>query len=229
MGSDWTLEHLERELSVGFAFLGEAERSGELGSGESRALAEGVLRCMNGALQKVTESLEAQAGLRRELEALRCDRLKSERELRARIEALESQLLRRHERIDTAADRSSPDQGFLQLPLVMRTPQGEFLGVSDERGNRLTLAGFVRLVEWPAASGRSVGFVWERGVEGWTLVVSVLGPGVRCCHALSTRALLTPSGNRVVLLEGMSVDGRAVPREYVVQMFRQLRDGLQPN
>jgi len=37
----------------------------------------------------------------------------------------------------------------------------------------------------------------------------------------------TPSDNWVTLLAAMQVDGRDVPQDYVVQMFRQLREAFQ--
>ena len=70
---DWSLEQLERDLASSFSLLGRMEQASVLAPGESAALAEGVMRCMNSALLKVSESLEAQQALSRELEAMRAE------------------------------------------------------------------------------------------------------------------------------------------------------------
>jgi len=244
MGADWSLDLLERELAAGFALLDGVERSGGLANGESQALAEGVLRCMNGALQKVSESLEAQAKLGRELARTREEFRKVQQEQDGRIDRLESELaqmrqarrdeMRRTAQVrhaEAAACRQEPKAEHLSRPLVLRSQQGDYFGVTDRHGQALSLGGFLRLVEGRARcapqSGRTVASVWEPRAELWSLTVSILGPRERTCYALDTRPLRTPSGNEVTLLERMLVDDRPVPNDYVVRMFRQLRDAFQ--
>jgi len=110
---------------------------------------------------------------------------------------------------------------------VLRSQQGSFLGVTDRQGQALSLAGFLRLVEGGSAVAcRVVATCWEPCSGGWCLTVSIMGPQPRA-YVLETRSLRTPSGNWVTLLSGMQVDGRDVPQDFVVQMFRQLREGFQ--
>lgn len=238
--ADWSLDQLEQDLADGFALLGRSERRGGLGAGESSAFADGVMRCMNGALMKVSESLEAQASLRRELDCERLERQRARdehdrriRNLEDEIQALRKCLEQEREwsrtalsRLDAGAVRLSPSEEYLSRPLVLRSQQGDFLGVTDRAGLALTLAGFLRLVEGQGAAPRMLGTCWEADAEGWRLLVSVSAPRPRC-HSLVTRPWLTPSGNRVTLLESLAVDGRAVPQEYALQMFRQLRESMQ--
>lgn len=246
--ADWSLDLLEQDLAAGFALLGRGERTGGLGAGESKALADGVLRCMNGALMKVSESLEAQARLRKELAHARDEFRQVQDSQSARIRALESEVMSLRKALREERDHGrkggahqppkgraqSPPEEHVNRPLVLRSLQGEFLGVTDRQGQALSLAGFLRLVEGVRLSRgagaqsvcRVVASCWEFSCGGWCLTLSI--PGRPCrCYALETSAVRTPSGNQVTLLSGMWVDGRRVPQDFVVQMFRQLRDGFQ--
>jgi len=69
--SDWSSEQLAQELAHGFSLLARMELGGGLAKGESTALADGVLQCMNSTLLKVSEALEAQTHLRAEIQALK--------------------------------------------------------------------------------------------------------------------------------------------------------------
>lgn len=241
--ADWTLGQLEHDLAAGFDFLSRAERQGDLGRGEASAIADGVMRCMNGALMKVSESLEAQAALRRELAEAReelatlrqwqSDRISG---LEGEVQALRRALCderRRIDRLGASSPCTQPDREYLSRPLVMRSPQGEFLGITDRAGQALSLEGFLRLVDGPgrgrAPLGRQVASCWDGDESGWSLSVSVSSPASRRHYVLATRQLRTPSGNLVTLLCGLHVDGRLVPADFVQQMFRQLRDSLQEN
>lgn len=243
--ADWSLDLLERDLVDGFALLGRAERSGGLAAGESAALAEGVLRCMSGALQKVSESLEIQAGLRRELAALR-EELRLAKDERALLEAgrdkrlceLEAEvaaLRQERESLKKAlADlpgetRHLPPDAFLAQPLVLRSPQGDFLGITDKSGQPMCLADFLLLVErgGSGAQDRVVGSLWERHGQAWCLTLSIADAGRKRCLTLESEPCRTPSNNQVALLTRLMVDGAPAPQEYMLQMFRQLRESLQ--
>lgn len=243
--ADWSLDHLEHDLAAGFALLGRSEQAGGLGAGESAALADGVLQCMNSALLKVSESLEIQSRLRRELAQAREEFRLAHTAQAERIQGLEADVaaLRRaldeeRGRVQLALARLADDEtphfppdDHLNRPLVLRSQQGDFLGVTDRAGQALSLYGFLRLVEGvgraSAGSARVVASCWEACVGGWCLTLSISGPQARKCYVLETRALCTPSGNKVTQLAEMRVDAAPVPQEFVVQMFRQLRDSLQ--
>ncbi|OIO01313.1 MAG: hypothetical protein AUJ49_08070 [Desulfovibrionaceae bacterium CG1_02_65_16] len=241
--ADWSLDLLERDLAAGFALLGQAERSGSLGPGESQVLADGVLRCMNGALMKVSESLDAQARLRRELTQTREEMARAQASQSVRIQGLEAEIAAL--RADLEAERrrgaqslpratmsdcaeQAPAEAHLTRPLVLRSGQGDFLGVADGQGRALNLAGLLRLVEHShrVHADRVVATCWERLGSEWCLSVTITGPRP-CGYVLATRSQLTPNGNHVTQLAQMRVDGRAVPQEFVARMFRQLRDAFQ--
>ncbi len=245
--ADWSLDHLERDLVDGFALLGRAERSGNLAAGEPAALADGVLRCMSGALQKVSESLEIQAGLRRELSVLR-EELRQARDERAAHEAARDKRLReleaevavlRQERegLKKALDDlpgapcPHPSESFLAHPLVLRSPQGDFLGITDKSAQPMSLADFLLLVERGSprdrAADRIVGSLWERHGQAWCLTLTITDAGRKRCLTLESEPCRTPSNNQVALLTRLMVDGAPAPQEYMLQMFRQLRESLQ--
>lgn len=243
--ADWSLGQLEVDLAAGFDLLARAERLGSLGRGETEALAEGVLRCMNGALMKVSESLEIQNTLRRELAETREAFVRQRQEEAERIGRLEDEVAglrqalaeERARRGAAASDGGEchPSDEYLAQPFVLRSQQGDFLGVTGPAGQALSLSGFLRLVDGPAAAfGRGMGVrtvasFWQGGGQVWSLAVSVMAPAGRRHYVLETRSLRTPSNNLVTLLDAMHVDGASVPREFLLQMFRQLRDSLQEN
>jgi len=235
---DWSVDQLERDLAASFALLGRMEQGGALAPGESAALADGVLRCMNGALLKVSESLEAQALLRRELNALREElgRTGSHHQtfMQAqdqRIHLLEGEVQRLRAQSLLAEDalRHFPSDEFLSRPLVVRSAQGDYLGVSVVAGAPLCMGDFVRLVEQGGDHRRIVCTLWEERGTDWFLTMSLSGQGAahRRCYVLETRAVLTPSGNQVTELVGMAENGVPVSDDFLLQMFRQLRETLQ--
>lgn len=232
--ADWSSDLLERGLASGFDPLGRAEEAGRLDAGNSRALADAALRRMNGALAKLAESQRTQERLRRELELVRAEmaRLRTEhaartRDLRDEMADLRERLAEREASLAAAhAAVPEPDDSHLSRPLVLRSAQGAFLGVTDGDGRPLCLAGLLRLVERGGRLGRLVATCWEPADDGWWLSVSVAGARPRA-YALMTRPVLTPSGNQVAELTDIRVDGASAPRDYMVGMFRQLRDSFQ--
>lgn len=235
---DWSVDQLERDLAASFALLGRMEQGGVLAPGESAALAEGVMRCMNGALLKVSESLEAQALMRRELGLMReelqrngGDHLATMQAQDLRIRLLENELhsLRAQSLLAEDALRHFPSDEFLSRPLVVCSAQGDYLGVSVVAGQPLCMGDFVRLVEQGGDHRRIVCTLWEQRGTDWFLTMSLSGQGAahRRCYVLETRAVLTPSGNQVTELVGMAENGEPVSDDYLLQMFRQLRETLQ--
>jgi len=236
---------MEQDLAAGFGLLDRAERKGRLGVGESGALATGVVQCMNGALAKLSESLEAQSLLRRELDQAREDFRNAQADQTKRVQALETEVVALRQALDSERDHirlelarfsvgelpQGPADEYLHCPLVLCSPQGDYLGVTDAAGQALSLSGFLRLVETGergcAPSGRIVATCWQNFADQWCLTISISGAQVRKCYMLETCAVRTPSGNNVTLLAEIRVDGVSVPQDFVVQMFRQLRDSFQ--
>ena len=250
--SDWSSEQLAQELAHGFSLLARMELGGGLAKGESTALADGVLQCMNSTLLKVSEALEAQTHLRAEIQALK-GALKEAEAARAALErgsddrmlTLESEVRQlRDERrrladaLDLADQREAapggvarpvcPPDSLLREPLVVRTAQGDYLGVSDQSGQRLSLREFLGLVERQSSSDSVVCSSWEHLGTSWLLSLGLTrGLDAAWTYALDMATVRTPSGNRVTVLRRMCFNGESVPDTYLLQMFRHLRDGVQ--
>lgn len=243
--ADWSLDRLEQDLADGFGLLDRAKSSGGLEAGESGAPADGMLQCMNGALMKVFESLEAQNRLRRELAQAR-DELQRVQSVQAkRIQALEGEVGALRSALDEECRRvrleishlarreaqQTPPENYLTRPLVLRSQQDDFLGVTDRMGQALSLSGFQRLVEGKGGGlrgDRVVASCWDASAGGWCLTLCFTGKAYsRKCYVLETNPLRTPNGNKVALLSNIFVDGSQVPQGYVLQMFRHLRESFQ--
>jgi len=235
---DWSQDQLERDWTESFALIDRMERDGALPSGESSALAGGVLRCMNSALLKVAEVLEAHAALRNDMIALREEqqnvlRLHKDEEARkdARILALEHEVRQLRMEVGRASGTGArlatcPPESFLLQPLVIRA-QDEYLGVCDKGGQALRMGDFLCMVERGEAD-RLVCTSWQSAGGGWILCLGLAPREAPAQHyTLEAASVRTPSGNLVTLLRGMTVGGDMVPHAYLLQMFRQLRDGLQ--
>jgi len=112
-----------------------------------------------------------------------------------------------------------PSEAFLGTPIVIRTDQGEFLGMPG----RLSLSGFVEaLVRDAEEKGASLSH-WERSGEEWVFFTQVPGGGSHAFHFVSTT---TPRGNLVVLLERLDVDGKESTPRFLQEFFRQIKDRI---
>ncbi len=236
--TDWTEDQLVSNLSEGFRLLDRLEAEGGMERGETAALAQGVMRCMNGALLKVSEVLEDQARLRRDLASLRQEHALALRESRdaeqrkdARIVALESEVMAlraelaggRHARMCHPA----PPDALLRQPLVVRGTGGRYLGVCDPAGAALTICDFLVLVE-SCDPARMVATSWSASDEGWVLALGLTwASGLAAAYSLLLSPVRTPSGNAVTLLAGMTAGDRTVPQDFLLAMFRKIRDGVE--
>lgn len=237
MGSvDWSEDQLVRNLTEGFQLLDRLESDGGLERGEAAALAQGVMRCMNGALLKVSEVLEEQTRLRRELALLRQEHALALRESRdaegrkdVRIAALESELKSLRAELDGVRGvrvcHPAPPDALLRQPMVVRGSGGQYLGVCDGAGQALSVSDFLGLVERADAS-RLVGTSWSAADEGWVLALGLSwSAGKSASYTMLMSSVRTPSGNVVTLLAAMTAGQRNIPQEYLLRMFRKIRSG----
>ncbi len=114
---------------------------------------------------------------------------------------------------------AAPPPEFLSLPVVIRTEQGEFLGVPG----KLEVTPFVRVLE---DMGREQGAVltkWVQAGDDWIFDLT-RGDGVRLEHHFS--ATVTPRGNEVANLARLDVDGERTSWPTLVDYFRRIKDRL---
>ncbi|NJB69156.1 hypothetical protein GGQ74_002853 [Desulfobaculum xiamenense] len=108
---------------------------------------------------------------------------------------------------------------ILGLPLVIRSPGGEYLGVTLPGGGHLDVSAMLARL-----GARSAAADWTRSAGGWTLL---LGEGVAAGREFDLRPVTTPRGNRVALLCGMRVAGRPADAGLLRSFLRTLRGGAE--
>lgn len=196
------------------------------------------------ALQGIRQEL---AGLRDEVGRLTCElagargeigrlarELAEAREAAGRLEVRVSGLgqeRREHEtrqetRLAALEALQGPSQDFMRLPLVFKSEQGDFLGVSDkETGQHFSLRDFVYLIHRNAGQRKDVDTTWRRlGCAGWRMVIQERAPltGRRKSHHADVERFTTPMGNLVARLVSLCFDGQDMPPFLVYELFRQI-------
>jgi len=229
-----TASQIERDLELRFG-----HGAGSAGAGEDRG--DSVSRLQ----ERVSGLLEDQVLFRREIESLRGEisrltgRL-AEQETEARQAAREreqelaalkdenrrlAQYIEKHIRHGNPL-HSKPSEAFLDLPLVIRSERGEYLGVAAPNKGTFTPKSLVGLIQTSASAERSVDIHWDRDRNHWVLKVLTTDPRTGREQALvfmlaETR---TPSRNLVARLAHLIVDGNEVPDNFLLGFFKQLRD-----
>lgn len=123
---------------------------------------------------------------------------------------------------------SKPSEAFLNLPLVVRSERGEYLGVAATGRGTFTPKRLVALIQKSACATRSVEIHWDRDQSHWVLKVLTNDPA--CGREQALVFMLaenrTPSRNLVARLAHLIVDGNEVPDHFLLGFFRQLRESF---
>ncbi|WP_243361965.1 hypothetical protein [Fundidesulfovibrio terrae] len=115
-----------------------------------------------------------------------------------------------------------PPQALLDMPVVVRSDTGEFLGVTLKSGGPVTLARFETFLADRARGMGQVRSQWLRQGQEWTLRIE---------HNSQTSdhhfvQAVTPRGNTVARFASLSVGGKPAT-EHVLQAFlRQVKETL---
>lgn len=156
------------------------------------------------------------------------------REENCRLAARLSEMLRERQEMEERLDArlsalealQGPSVDFMRLPLVFKSEQGEFLGVSDRQTSQhFSLRDFVYLIHKNAGGRKDVDTVWQRlGGAGWRLVIHESAPlsGRRKSHHVDVERFTTPMGNLVARLVDLCFDGQTMPPFLVYELFRQI-------
>lgn len=119
-----------------------------------------------------------------------------------------------------------PSADFLRLPLVFRSEQGEYLGVTDKQNSQhFSLRDFVYIIHKNAGGRTDVDTGWRRsGNAGWRLVIRETAPatGRRKGHHVDVERFVTPKGNLVAKLVDLCFDGQTMPPFFIYELFRQI-------
>lgn len=229
--NNWSAEQIERELALRFNGVFEG---GPAPGGEPAAGAETV-RQFASALEKMSDLLENQSlfrseirSLRDEVAQLRRERAEAETAWQERVRDLERQLedLRRGAGEGGSALEFPPSE-HLERPLVIRSSQGEYLGVMSRDNRPFSLQDFIGLMERRMARGQSVALTWRRQGLQWELSVSAPAEDGRERRILLVTArTVTPSNNVVTQIVRLSVDGQTAPDSLLVGLFKQIKESF---
>ncbi|MGE4298430.1 MAG: MerR family transcriptional regulator [Desulfovibrionaceae bacterium] len=129
----------------------------------------------------------------------------------------------RNERSAHAAS-GAPSQAFLGLPLVIRSKQGEYLGVAGKT-RPFSLMELIRLVTDKNRAHKTVDLQWIQRGDVWTLRIETVEAATaeRHEHQLEVLRVITPSRNEVAQVKAMVVDGNTVPDEFLFALFRTIK------
>lgn len=227
---NWSAEQIEQELSAGYGLF---ESAAEAPAPGPAADASGLAA----ALERVSDLLDQQGlfhsevrSLREEVAALRRERAESEARQDAQVRALEQELAELRGLLRQNGGSGSlafPPADYLDLPLVVRTGQGEYLGVLGRNSQPFRLKDFAALLEGSPVRATPPVLAWRRAGQGWILDlqdVSVGGQERRI--VLDTARTVTPSKNAVALVQRLSVNGQDAPDALLLSLFRQIRESF---
>lgn len=115
-----------------------------------------------------------------------------------------------------------PPQALLDMPVVVRSDTGEFLGVTLKSGGPVTLARFETFLADRARAMGQVRSQWLRQGQDWTLRIEH-NSQASDHHFVQA---VTPRGNTVARFASLSVGGKPAS-EHVLQAFlRQVKETL---
>lgn len=244
---NWSAEQIEATLARQFhAALHPSGLDETLE--RDREPAPEFVHSMSGVLEKVSSLLENQSLFRAEIDSLRLEvaALKQEKQdleamhkstiarLEAQISDLErekSDLLRRiMDRLDMephAGSQEAPPAAFLNLPLVIRNEQGEYLGVAGKTGH-FSLREFLAIIR-NGDSAKRLDMAWQPAGQAWILRLATRKTATKESHEheMELAETLTPSGNRVIRLQRLVIDGNTVPEPFLLMLFRKIKDGFE--
>jgi DNA-binding transcriptional MerR regulator len=126
-----------------------------------------------------------------------------------------------------ARSMEAPPDEYLDMPVVIRSGRGEFLGVTAPSGEPFSLREFERyLLDRAGTSGAHPESRWER--EGEDRVLTLAGtesdPGQ--IHVLTFAKTRTPRGNLVALLHKLAIAEREVSDAFLQAFFKQIKDAV---
>ncbi|MES9994991.1 MerR family transcriptional regulator [Desulfovibrio aminophilus] len=234
--NNWSVEQIEQELATCHGEFFDAGTQGEAESGG--AADDGAMR-IAALLSKMSDVLENQTlfrgeirSLRDEVASLREERDAAEARQRERVEELEREIGRLR-LLASGRNRNDsldfPPSEYLDLPLVIRTGQGEYLGVLGRNSRAFGLKDFVALLERYTDRGEAVDLHWRReGDAKWGLAVVADGDADDARRIiLSTGRTVTPSGNAVVRVLKLTINGQEAPDSLLLSLFRQIRESFE--
>lgn len=239
--NNWSTEQIEQELALRYASGGSVAEARSEKPAEDM---DSMVRGMGGVLEKMTDLLENQSlfrseirSLRDELAGLKQERQQSEKRYLGALEQMEQEvasLRRAKDELERLLRQGGcgapvfPSEEYLSRPLVIRTEQGEYLGVLGKVQKHFALRDFVFMIERNAAAGRRMDMSWEKRDDHWVLLVSARdSEDAREQHVvLVTQKTVTPSRNTVTEIVRLNINGNDVPDSLLLSLFKKVKDGF---
>lgn len=227
--NNWSAEQIERELALRFNDVLVEAPAGDPAVGPE------TVRQFASALEKMSDLLENQSlfrseirSLRDEVAQLREERTRAEETWRERLQDLERQVEALRRGTGAKADPLEfPSAEDLGRPLVIRSSQGEYLGVMSRDNRPFSLQDFVGLMERRMVRGQSVALSWRHLGQQWELAVSAPAEDGRERRiVLLTARTVTPSNNVVTQIVRLAVDGQTAPDSLLVGLFKQIKESF---
>jgi DNA-binding transcriptional MerR regulator len=120
-----------------------------------------------------------------------------------------------------------PPEEFRNMPVVIRSGRGEFLGVTGPSGAPFSLREFERYLRDRAeAAGAQPSRAWRNEGEDWVLTLSGSEQEPGQTHVLTFTRTRTPRGNMVALLHRLAIEGREVSESFLQAFFKQIKDAV---
>jgi DNA-binding transcriptional MerR regulator len=239
--NNWSTEQIEQELALRYASGGSVAEARSEKPAEDM---DSMVRGMGGVLEKMTDLLENQSlfrseirSLRDELAGLKQERQQSEKRYLGALEQMEQEvasLRRAKDELERLLRQGGcgapvfPSEEYLSRPLVIRTEQGEYLGVLGKVQKHFALRDFVFMIERNAAAGRRMDMSWEKRDDHWVLLVSARDSedAREQRVVLVTQKTVTPSRNTVTEIVRLNINGNDVPDSLLLSLFKKVKDGF---
>lgn len=121
--------------------------------------------------------------------------------------------------LNTDSSAIEPEKDFLELPVVIHSESGEFLGMPGRPGQPFTLEELVNMVIVHKEENSSK--IWHKQGRDWILAVkSPEGP----LHELYFSRTHTPKGNIVSFFKRLDINYVSQSHTEILSFFREVRD-----
>jgi len=119
-----------------------------------------------------------------------------------------------------------PPVEFLNMPVVVHSANGDFLGVTSTTGRPFTLEQFETFLVRRAQDAGGFSSAWVRQGQQWTLRLDSSHDGQNEAREHHFLQAVTPRGNTVARFASLSVNGKPASDADLQAFLRQVKDSL---
>lgn len=118
-----------------------------------------------------------------------------------------------------------PPEDFLDLPVVMLSDKGDFLGITEKSGAPFSLRGFEQALIGRAAHLTRLEAFWRADGLDWVLALGGALGGESHEHVFKKTTTL--KGNLVAHFSALRISGKPVSEAFLRALFKQIKDMLE--